>query len=467
MEEHVKVAIIGAGSAGLYALAQVKKHSDSYVLIDGGELGTTCSRVGCMPSKLMIQVADDFHRRALFPRQGIEGGDKLSLNAGDALEHVQDLRDLFVDKVLSHSTDQMGDEFIPAQARFVAPGVIEAGDRRLRADRVVIATGSSPIVPPAWRRFGERVLTSDSLFELEQLPQSMAVIGLGVIGLELGQALHRLGVKVTGIDQMTSVSRLQDADINKTAIDIIGKEFPLWLGEPAQVGEAGDGRLRVSAGERSVTVDKLLVCIGRRPNLATLNLEAAAIDTGENGVPAYDPHTMQIPGTSVFLAGDVTGERPLLHEAGDDGRIAGFNAVLDSPIAFKRKTPLSITFSDPNIVQVGAGPEQLDPATTLSAGVKFGPLGRALIMGRNKGELKLYARRSDGLILGAAMVAPQGEHLGHLLALAIEQQLSVLQLLRMPFYHPVIEEALQPVLRELVYASELQPEEPVDLQRLS
>jgi len=130
MEQKVDVAIIGAGSAGLYAMGQVKRKTDSFVLIDGGELGTTCARVGCMPSKALIQIAEDFHRRSLFKREGIAGGDGLSVDAEGAMEHVQDLRDIFVDKVLSNSTDHMGEEFITAHARFLAPDLLQVGEER-------------------------------------------------------------------------------------------------------------------------------------------------------------------------------------------------------------------------------------------------------------------------------------------------------------------------------------------------
>ena len=454
MERTVDVAILGAGSAGLYAWAQVRRKTEDYVIIDGGELGTTCSRVGCMPSKALIQIAEDFHRRKLFARQGIEGGETLRVDLPAVLEQVQDLRDLFVDKVLSSSIDTLGDRFIEAHGRFLAPGLLQAGDERIRARRVIIATGSSPVVPPEWQAFGERVLTTDSLFELEDLPGRLAVAGLGVIGLELGQALARLGVDVTGVELSGCIGGLPEGDINRAAIDIIGREFPIWLGEPARVGEAGHGALRVSAGERSVEVDAVLACLGRRPNLASLDLAAAGIETDERGLPRFDRHTLQIEGHPVFIAGDVNGERPLLHEAGDEGRIAGYNAVAEQPAAFRRRVPLTIVFSDPNIVQVGQPWHELEAESTLRAGVKFGPLGRALIMGRNRGELEVYADRADGRLRGACMVAPHGEHLGHLLALAIHQGMTARDLLRMPFYHPVLEEALQPVLRELVAGCE-------------
>jgi len=170
MEQKVDVAIIGAGSAGLYALGQVKRNTDSYVMVDGGELGTTCARVGCMPSKALIQIAEDFHRRSIFTREGITGGDALGIDIPEALEHVQDLRDIFVDKVLTSSTDEMGDEFIAGNACFLEPDLLQVGERRIRAKRIVIATGSTPIVPAEWTAFGDRILTTDEFFELEDLP---------------------------------------------------------------------------------------------------------------------------------------------------------------------------------------------------------------------------------------------------------------------------------------------------------
>jgi dihydrolipoamide dehydrogenase len=454
MEQKVDVAIIGAGSAGLYAYAQVRRRTDSYVLIDGGELGTTCARVGCMPSKALIQVAEDFHRRALFDREGIVLGDGMHINDEDVLEHVQGLRDIFVDKVLSTTTDDMDEEFIGANARFLEPGLLEVDGRRIRASRVVIATGSAPIVPDAWRAFGDRVLTTDEIFELEHLPKSLAVIGLGVIGLELGQAFNRLGVEVTGIDQLQSIGNIDDPEVSQLAVQLIGKEMPLWLGQPAAIEEAGDGRLKVSAGENSVVVDKVLVAIGRRPNLAGLDPEKAGIVLNEAGVPDYNPNTMQVGDLPVFIAGDVNLDRQLLHEAADEGRIAGINAVADAPVAFRRKTPLVITFCDPNIVMVGARYRDLDLDNTLIGSVALGMLGRALIMGRNKGMLRLYADKASGRLLGASILAPHGEHLGHLLNWCIEQRLTILQMLRMPFYHPVLEEAIQPILRELVGQSD-------------
>ncbi len=455
-ERNVDVAIIGAGSAGLYALAQVRKAKKDFVLINGGDLGTTCARVGCMPSKALIQVAEDYHRRRVFERHAIEGGGALELDISSALEHVRDLRDIFVDRVLSNSTDDMGEEFVEGYAEFVEPTMLKVDNQIIRTKKVIIATGSRPFIPRQWETFQDRIMTTDTLFELETLPASMAVIGLGVIGLEIGQSLHRYGVEVTGIDQLTTLGGLTDPAVSQVAVDIIGKEFPLWLGSLAEI-QAENGKLRVSSGAKRVLVEQVLASVGRVPNIEGLGLEKIGVDLDARGIPAYNPNTMQIGRLPIFIAGDVTGEKPLLHEAGDEGRIAGFNASHDEITAFRRKTPLAITFCDPNIATVGAPWSDLDEATTAVGEIRFAPVGRALIMAKNKGILRVYAERSSGRLLGAAMACPKGENLAHLLAWSIQQGLTVFDLIKMPFYHPVIEEALQAALYDLMGNVESQP----------
>lgn len=450
-ERKVDVAIIGSGSAGLYALGKVRPSGKSFVMINGGELGTTCARVGCMPSKAVIQVAEDFYRRNVFNRYGIEGHEDMNLAIPEAMEYVQDLRDLFVERVLSNSTDKLPEEnFIQGYARFIETGLveIETGER-IRADRFIIATGSRPIVPLAWEHFRDRIITSDEFFELEDLPQSVAVIGLGVIGLEIGQSLSRLGLQVTGIDQLQTIGGLSDPEVATTAIEVIGKEMPLWLGRAADVTAASNGMLRVQAGEQSVEVECIFASMGRLPNLDKLGLADIGVELDARGIPVFDPATMRIGDTPIFIAGDVTGERPLLHEAGDEGRIAGYNAISAEPVAFRRKTPLSITFCDPNIVVVGTRFADIDPSATAVGQIQMGPVGRAIIMAKNRGLIRVYADKASGRLLGAEMACPKGENLGHLLAWCIQQQMTVGEILQMPFYHPVIEEALQAALYDL------------------
>lgn len=445
----VDVAIIGSGTAGLNAMSQVRRAGKSFVLINGGEPGTTCARVGCMPSKAMIQVAEDYHRRTHLGKYGVDGHEAMTLDIPEALAHVQDLRDTFVDRVLGNSTDDMPPGlFIQDYARFLEPTLIEVAGQRIRAGAVVIATGSRPVLPAPWRQLGDRVLTTDDIFELEDLPGSMAVIGLGTIGLELGQSLARLGVKITGFDQITTVAGAQDPEVAQCAVDVLGRELAMFLGHTAEISEDG-GRLRVTAGENSVVVDKVLCSIGRTPNVQGLGLENLGIPLDGRGLPPFNPNSMQVADLPVYIAGDVTGDRPILHEAGDEGKIAGYNAARGEAVAFRRKTPLFINFCDPNICAVGQRWSELDQEATAVGEIRFAPVGRALIMGKNKGVLRVYGDKATGRILGSEMIGPKGENLAHLICWCIEQGLTVGDMLRMPFYHPVIEEALQAALYDL------------------
>jgi dihydrolipoamide dehydrogenase len=289
---------------------------------------------------------------------------------------------------------------------------------------------------------------------------------MGVIGLELGQTLARLGVQVTGVDLATTIGGLRDPEVNAAAIEIISKEFPLWLGHAAELAEAADGGIRVSAGEQSAVVDKVLVCMGRRPNLCDLGLDGIGVRFTARGVPEYNPNTMQIGQFPIFIAGDVDGDRPILHEANLEGRMAAYNATHEPMVAFKRKVPLAITFCDPNIVSVGAPLDTLQENAIVIGEMKFAPLGRALVMNKNKGLLRVYARKADGRVLGAAMIAPKGENLGHLLTWCIQQELTVADLLKMPFYHPTIEEGLQGALYDLRRKLDIRGEIPLELELL-
>jgi len=466
MDVTTEVAIIGAGTAGLAALAKVRKAGKDFVLIDGGELGTTCARVGCMPSKVVIQVAEDFHRRHRFERIGIEGREALRLDSAEAFEHVRDVRDIFVDRILAGTTDDMGEAFIEGHARFVEPTVLDVDGRIVRAGAVVIATGSRPFVPEAWEPFAERILTSDNIFEQETLPGSVVVVGLGATGVELGQALHRMGISITGLDRLDSICGLRDRRVAQTALEVIGKEFPLWLGHAAAVTREGEG-LRVTSGDRSVVVEKILASLGRVPNLDKLGIEALGVSLDACGVPGFNRHTMQVGDLPVFIAGDVTGSEAILHEAAHEGRIAGVNAADNRVRAFRRLTPLSIAFCDPNIASVGASWSDLDEIVTAVGEIRFGPVGRALIMGSNRGMLRVYAERAGGKLLGASMVAPRGEHLAHLLAWAIERGLTAVDMLRVPYYHPAMEEALQGAIRALLDDMGTQSSDSPELQPLT
>jgi dihydrolipoamide dehydrogenase len=447
MNESVDVIIIGSGTAGLAALREVRKRTERFVLINDGPYGTTCARVGCMPSKVLVEAANAYHRRHAFEAFGIRGGDRLSVDVPAVLRRVRSLRDGFVEGTLA-ATDDIGERNIPGRARLVGPDRVEVGGRIISARRIVIATGSRPIVPGAWTSLGDRVLTTDTLFEQGDLPRRIGVIGLGAIGVEMAQALSRLGVEVTGFDAITRVAGLSDDAVNDVLLDLLRTEFPIHMGAAVELSARGDG-VEIRGGTAAVVVDSVLAALGRRPNVDRLGLESLGVSLDERGMPPVDTTTMQIGDLPVFLAGDANGHAAVLHEAADEGHMAGINAVADEVRCFQRRTPLGIVFCDPGAAFVGRRFAEVDGATTVVGEVSFERQGRARAAQRNKGVMRLYAAAPSGRLLGAEMCVPAAEHMVHMLALAIERELTVADLLRLPFYHPVLEEGMRTALRDL------------------
>jgi dihydrolipoamide dehydrogenase len=443
--KRVDVAILGAGSAGLGALREVRKQTQSFVVINDGPWGTMCARVGCMPSKSLIEAAHAFHRRRAFAELGVSGAESLTIDVPAVLARVRRIRDTFVDETLRLTAD-VGYRAMSGRARLLGPNRVSVNGEELLADRIIVATGSRPIVPEAWLPFSDRLLTTDTLFEQTTLPKRMAVLGLGSVGVELAQALARLGGDVTAFDAKTKVAGLTDETVHTCLLGALRAELTVHLGDEAELLLEGDG-LRVNAGGASVAVDRALVALGRRPNLDGLGLESLGVPLDEHGKPEVDPTTMQIGRLPVFLVGDVEGDRQVQHEAADEGHIAGLNACADAVKSFARRVPLSIVFTHPNIAMVGQRYAQLDPANIAVGEASFEKQGRARLALRASGRLRVYADKMSGRLLGAELCAPEGEHLAHLLALALERQCTVRDLLRAPFYHPTLEEGLREALR--------------------
>jgi dihydrolipoamide dehydrogenase len=194
----------------------------------------------------------------------------------------------------------------------------------------------------------------------------------------------------------------------------------------------------------------VLAATGRRPNLKLV--EGLDLPTNSNRVPSYDPRTMQIGETNLFLAGDVTVDRALLHEAADEGKIAGANAARfargDGVRAHARRVPLGVVFTHPQIAVVGQSWRELQGTEYATGTIDYSDQGRSRVMGVNQGRVNLYGSPS-GKLLGAEMFGPSVEHTAHLLAWMIQAGVSIPEILRMPFYHPVIEEGIRTALRDL------------------
>ncbi|MCC6301617.1 MAG: dihydrolipoyl dehydrogenase [Gammaproteobacteria bacterium] len=451
----VDVAVIGAGTAGLAAYRAAVAAGKRTVIIEGGPYGTTCARVGCMPSKLLIAAAEAAHVPARWPEFGLRLEGSVSVDGPAVMARVKRERDRFVGFVLNGVATLPEEDKIRGYARFTDDHTLQVDEHtRIRFARAVIATGSSPGVPPMFHGLGERALVNDDIFAWDDLPESVAVFGPGVIGLELGQALHRLGVKVLMFGKGHLVGPFTDPEVRAYATRAFQEEFYLDADaavhslEPVEGGVAVRYEDRTGKARRDI-VDYVVVATGRTPNVRNLGLENTSLALDARGVPLFDRRTMQCGASSVFIAGDADNDLPLLHEAADEGRIAGVNAA-GYPAVHPglRRVPLSIVFSDPQLAVTGTRHADLTPGSFVTGRVSFEDQGRSRVMLRNKGVLHVYADTRNGRLLGAEMMAPDAEHLAHLLAWAIQAGLTVQQTLEMPFYHPVIEEGLRTALRD-------------------
>ena len=449
------VAIIGAGTAGLAAYRAARAAGASAVIIEGGDYGTTCARVGCMPSKLLIAAAEAAHAVGRAPQFGVHVDGATRIDGREVMARVKTERDRFVGFVLKGVDAIPAEDRIRGRARFVDRNTLAVGELIIKARAIVIATGSRPTVPPILQGLGDRLVVNDDVFDWDDLPRSVAVFGPGVIGLELGQALSRLGVRVVVLGRGGRLGPLTDPYVQRAALDAFSADFMLdtdaHVSRVERVGDAVEIDYASPGGERRTErFDYVLAATGRIPNVDDLELEHLALARDARGVPAHDRRTLQVADSAIFIAGDAADDAALLHEAADEGRIAGENAARFPHVApGLRRALLGIVFTDPQIAIVGPGFAALKSAALATGEVSFADQGRARVMLRNRGFLRVYGDPATGRFLGAEMVGPDAEHIGHLLAWALQNEMTVARMLEMPFYHPVVEEGLRTALRDL------------------
>jgi dihydrolipoamide dehydrogenase len=451
------VAVIGAGSAGLQASREVQRAGKRWLLIEAGPYGTLCARAGCMPSKLLIAAADTARRVRRASLFGVQvAPEQIRIDKRAVMDRVRRERDRFVELNARDTEALPAENRLRGTARFVSPNELDVDGTRVKAKAFVIATGSTPVVPKELSRLGGALLTSDSLFDLEELPESIAVFGTGAIGLELGQALHQLGVRVTFYNPFDVLGPFTDPEVARRFRKVLAAEHDLALGaEVTDVRLDNNGvvlRHRESTGGRQQErrFARVLAAVGRKPALASLELAKAGIELDDKGVPVCDPASMQCGDSAIFLAGDCDGARPVLHEAVDDGAFAGANAARFPDVRpHPRRTALNIGFTHPQLAMVGKTFKELEHLPTAIGEVSYEDQGRARVIGQNRGHLRIYADPASGKLLGAELFGPAAEHTAHLLAWSVQQALTVADLLRLPFYHPTLEEGLRTALRDV------------------
>lgn len=417
----VDVFVLGAGAAGLTAAGTAATMGARTLMVDRHRAGGDCTWTGCIPSKTLLHAADGRARAAAFARDFAAAGAAVpDADGARVFEHVRAVREAVYEHADAPPVfEAMGVEVVQAGARLAGPheAVLAPDDgpeRRLTFRMAVLCSGGRPAVPPVPGLDGVPFLTSETLFELTDLPRHLVVLGGGPIGCEMAQAFRRLGSEVTLVDRGDRLLPRDDADHAAILQASLAREgVRLLLGADVERAETTADGVRLHVDGAAVDGSHVLVATGRQPNVDGLGLDAASVAFTHKGIRVDDRcRTSQ---RHIWAAGDCTGEWALTHMSEHMAKTAVTNAVLGVPARLDRRGITWTTFTSPEVAQVGPTEADLraDGAAFETYAFPFDKLDRAITDGATEGHVKLFARRWTGKILGASVV---GERAGEIAA---------------------------------------------------
>lgn len=446
------IIIVGAGTAGISAYKEAIKYTSNILIVNQGPWDTTCARVGCMPSKVLISTANRMY--------DIEHADEVALQVeahidrSAVMQHVRQLRDRFTAATLADVDSWDKSHKISGAAKFINANTIQVNNQHYQAKSFILAVGSTPNMDAEWKaELGDRYINSDDIFELEQLPISLAVIGSGVIAIELAQAMTRLGVQTTVFARSQKVGSLSSPQLQPLACKELSQAMNIKFKVlPENIKKSQHGVLISFTDNVSQTleVDYVLSATGRSSNLNSLDLTQINPLFKEIRNLPINNRSKQLGEYPIFIIGDAYTQTPVQHEAAVEGKL-----VVESCLNFpklkdlKTLTPLSIVFSSPEMAIAGQSYKQLidENVEFITGYASYERQGRALVLGKNHGAAEVYVDVNTRQLLGAELLVESAEHMGHLLAWIISEKLTVDQILEKPFYHPTLEEGLRSALK--------------------
>ena len=463
-----ELLVIGGGTGNNVAAAAADAGLET-ALVEPGKLGGTCLNRGCNPSKMLIQAANaanDIRDAAKFHVDAtLNGVDHATVTAemDDLLSGIAEgmaeryrgkdnltLYDEYTEFV-DERTVRLGGEASGA-SRSSSEGTSDGG-ADVTAERVVVATGSRPIVPPIDGLDDTDHLTSQEALYLDEAPDSLVILGGGYIAVELGYALDALGTDVTIVEMMNSLIPREDGDVAETFTGIAAERHDVYTGHRVTAVEGGPTKtvhaVTEAGDEIAVEGDEVLVALGRRPNSDRLNLEAAGIETGDNGFIVTDDHL----GTSaenVWAQGDVADNAMFKHSGDYETDHVVANAVHGEARALDLSAMPHVIFTEPQIGGVGATEEELEEAGTEYV------VGRAAYadsaMGRAKkledGFAKVLAA-PDGELLGCHVIGYEASTLLHEAVVAMRNGVTVPELADTIHAHPTLNKVMLSAFRDV------------------
>ncbi|HBR09450.1 MAG TPA: dihydrolipoyl dehydrogenase [Clostridiales bacterium] len=440
------VLVIGGGPGGYVAAIRAAQLGASVTLVEKAEIGGTCLNRGCMPTKALLHSSEVYEAATGSAGIGIRAND-ISVD----WEAVQGNR-AKVTKTLTDGVRALlranGVTVVAGEAVFTGPKTVKAGDRELTAEKIIIAAGSQPLIPgiPGLRE-SRACLDSTACLTLDHIPESLLVIGGGVIGIELGCVYRRFGAQVTVVEMLPKLLPLMDPELTallRSKLESEGMEIHTEA-QVTSVEDTPNGtkiRVKCPDGEKTFTAEKILVSVGRSANLAPLGLDRAGIAVENGFVKTNDFLETSVPG--VYAIGDSNGKLMLAHAAMAMGEIAAENAMGAARI-FDPATSPSCVYVGPEFAGVGYTEEQLK-ARGVDYKVGRFPTranGRSLVEGCTEGMVKIIAGTKYGEILGVHILAPRATDLIAEAALAIRLEATLEELADTIHCHPTVTEAVR------------------------
>lgn len=427
------LAIIGSGSAGFAAAIKAREQGARVVMVERGTLGGTCVNIGCVPSKTLLRAAEVHHTAGHHPFAGIHTrADAVSL------DHAVGQKDRLVSSLRQTKYGNLIDEYdwelIQGEARFTGPDTLVVGDRTIRATHYLIATGARPSVPPIPGLSDAGYLTSTEALDLPQVPRSLVVIGAGYIALELGQLFRHLGSEVTLLQRgarLLSNDEPEVADAVGAMLTRMGIRV-LTGTHVRRVERDGRGhRLHVETNGASAVLEteQILVAAGRSPNVETLDLSIAGVETDQRGVVVVDAQ-LRTTNPRIFAGGDVTLCPQYVYVAAYQGGLIVDNALNSANRPCDLTALPGVIFTDPQIATVGLTEQQARAAghEVKTAVLPIDAVPRAQVNYENIGVFKLVADATTDRVLGAHIVAGNAGDVIYAATLAVKHGLTIADL---------------------------------------
>ena len=447
-DRNVKLLVIGAGPGGYVCAIKAAKSGIETLVVEEFKAGGTCLNVGCIPSKAIIHAADEFHKATSFTTDN-----ELGISVAQPqinLAATVDWKNSIVNKLntgVEGLLKRAGADTLPGKARFLDGKTVEVesengGITKIHAENIVIATGSEPVEIPSLP-FGDSIMSSTDVLALTEVPGSLAVVGGGYIGLEIGTAFAKLGSQVVVVESADRILPQYDSALTAPVAKRLSQlNIEVMTDARAQALEQNGLEIILKDGStRNLSVDKVLVTVGRRPRT---DCGIGELSLTMNGAYIEIDNKCQTSMRGVYAIGDVTGEPMLAHRAMAQGEVAAEVIAGESSVFDKQCIP-AVCFTDPEIVTAGITSEEA-AQQEIEVSVGQFPLqanGRAMTMERDDGFVRVVARKDNGVILGIQAVGYQVSELSAAFSLAIEMGARSEDIASTVHAHPTVSEGFQ------------------------